>query len=94
MNSLLKKLGLIIPGVFLGLNCFNYAIAEDNKKDKYSFSGFKHYNFHLSGFTHPIQLGDMDGDGDLDIIIIDSKGVIILENKIPQKNKDYEEIKK
>jgi len=37
-----------------------------------------------------IELGDMDGDGDLDIVLANkSDGIVqIIENKMPQKNKD------
>ena len=38
------------------------------------------------GYTDPnIELGDLDGDGDLDMIVASDRNVIIYENKIPQK---------
>lgn len=37
-----------------------------------------------------IALGDMDNDGDLDIILADARGKItVLENKIPQKQTNF-----
>ena len=38
-----------------------------------------------TGYICEITLGDMDGDGDLDIIVNSYGGMIIYENRIPQK---------
>jgi len=40
----------------------------------------------INSGSHDIKLGDMDGDGDLDIIVGSHKGLTIYENRIPQKN--------
>jgi hypothetical protein len=54
--------------------------------DKYSFNKFG-YVGEVSGNGLTLVLGDLDNDGSLDIVAMDSQGTItIYQNKIPQQN--------
>ena len=87
MKSLLKNLGVLVSLSFLSFP--NYSIAGGQEK-KYEFSDFGEiYDSNFS--VKQMKIVDIDGDGDLDIILTGQKqGVykmktIIFENKIPQK---------
>ena len=55
-----------------------------------SFGEFNALSHGRYGYTNSVVVGDMDGDGDLDIIISESAGdtIIIYENRIPQSGND------
>ncbi len=97
MNSLLKKLGVIVPLVAYSLFP-NYSIAgeQEKKVNKYEFNSFGEIPTDYNLKINQMRVADIDGDGDLDIIIggktynLANSEIIIIENKMPQKNKSPE----
>ena len=66
----------------------NSSNGGKSKNGNYEFSNFGKFETESNFSESRMELGDMDGDGDLDVVIFDTKSdkVFIYENKIPQKN--------
>ena len=95
MNSLFKKLGILAVSSVITLGSYGYAVADEKKQD-YSFDSFGKKEFKKLKIT-AVATADVDGDGDQDIIIGYGVGynpsIYIIENKMPQKNKESTEEK-
>lgn len=95
-NRFIKELGLIgiLSVGFIGCPKTETKPEKEPasvKQNIYYFDKFGEINF-PSDFISAIAVGDFDGDGDIDIVFGTRSykhRVIIYENKIPQKNKDY-----
>jgi len=104
MNSLSKKLGVLAVSSIITLGSYGYAFADEKKKN-YSFDNFGGKTIHVPDYDRlswskvvNVTTADVDGDGDQDIILgiesAYSPKIIIIENKMPQKNKESIEKKK
>ncbi|MBS3135989.1 hypothetical protein J4401_03440 [Candidatus Woesearchaeota archaeon] len=78
---------IALTGCEKGMSPAQAPEAEIEKKlNRYSFDDFSMLYVRPDGRNADMKLGDLDGDGDLDIAIIDDTGTLkIYENRIPQK---------
>ncbi len=61
---------------------------NNDKPCEFTNFGYVPWSYEKNGANVTIAVGDMDGDGALDIIVANSSGEItIYKNKIPQQNK-------
>ncbi len=81
-----KKLALASGLSALLLAGCNY--RDQSEEEVYNFTNFGDINASIENSSvSALVVGDMDGDGDLDIVRSTRASIYIYENKIPQKNK-------
>ena len=81
-------IGLSLASILGG--CTEEEVENQRKEEvsKIEINSFGYVPNSYSGTKsdNSITSADMDGDGDTDIVIVNSGGIFVYENKIPQKN--------